>query len=129
MGITTHDISYKTVRSAAILTDAYVAGTVLENCEKYNSLILNIAFTKGSLTDCQIKVEVSKDGTNYYQLMSDSVTAGVNSPAALVYKFTANMTGSTTPISILTKYIKISAIGTGTVTNSSLAIDAVLGEI
>jgi len=129
MGKNNHDISYKVVRAAAVLTDAYVAGTVLENCEKYNVLILNINFTKGSLTDAQIKIEVSADGTNYYQLLSDSVTAGVNSPVVFVYKFTGNIVGQTTPISILTKYIKISSIGTGTTTGSSLAIDAVLGEI
>lgn len=117
------------VRAAAILTTGYVAGTVLENCQKFNALILNIDFTKGSLTDTQIKIEISTDGTVYRQLHSDSISAGVNSPAALVYKFTANAACSTTPISIATKYIKISAIGTGTVTSSSLAIEAVLAVI
>lgn len=129
MGQTNNDISYKVVRSAAILTNAYVAGTVLENCQNYNAMSLNISFTKGSLTDAQIKVEVSADGTTYHQLYSDSIAAGVNSPAALVYKFTANAACSTTPVNLSTKYIKISAIGTGTVTTSSLAITAVLSEI
>lgn len=129
MKMTTNDISYKTVRAAAILTNSYVAGTVLENCQNYNSLSLNIAFTKGSLTDCQIKIEVSKDGTNYLPLTVDAFTAGVNSPVSLIYKFTADASVSTNQLPILTKYIKISAIGTGTVTSSSLAIDAVLGEI
>ncbi len=117
------------VRSAAILTTSYVAGTVLEDCQKFNALILNIDFTKGSLTDCQIKIEVSTDGTTYRQLLSDSIAAGVNSVAGLVYKLTANTAGSTTPLTIATKYIKISAIGTGTVTGSSLAIDAVLAIV
>lgn len=126
---TNNDISYKVVRSAAILTNSYVAGTVLENCQNYNAMSLNIAFTLGSLTDAQIKVEVSADGTNYYQLYSDSISGGVNSPAALVYKFTGNAACSTTPVNLSTKYIKISAIGTGTVTGSSLAITAILSEI
>lgn len=129
MKSTTHDISYKVVRSAAILTNSYVAGTVLENCQNYNALSLNITLTKGSLTDAQIKIEVSADGTNYFQLYSDSVTAGVNSPASLVYKFTADAVCSTTPLNLSTKYIKVSAIGTGTTTGSSLAITAVLSEI
>ena len=117
------------VRSAAILTTSYVAGTVLTDCQKFNALILNIDFTKGSLTDAQIKIEVSTDGTTYRQLLSDSISAGVNSVAGLVYKLTANTAGSTTPLTIATKYIKISAIGTGTVTSSSLAIEAVLAVI
>lgn len=129
MSPTNNDISYKVVREAAILTNTYVAGTVLENCQNYNSFSLNIAFTKGSLTDAQIKIEVSADGVNYYQLYTDSVTSGVNSPVALVYKFTADASCSTNLIYLSSKYIKISAIGTGTVTGSSLAINAVLSEI
>lgn len=123
------DFIVKPIRSAAILTNSYVAGEVLENCQKYNALSLLIDFTKGSLTDCQIKVETSSDGTNYYTLLADSVSAGVNSIASLIYKMTANTAGSTTPLAINNKYIKISAIGTGTVTGSSLAIKAVLGKI
>jgi hypothetical protein len=118
-----------TVRAAAILTTGYVAGTVLEGCEKFNVLSLNYDFTVGSLTDCQIKVEVSTNGTDYYQLVSDSITAGVNTVAGLVYKLTGTLKGATTPLSINTKYIKISAIGTGTVTDSSLKIDAILGKV
>lgn len=123
------NIKLEPVRSASILTNAYVAGTVIENAEKYNVMSLLIDFTKGSLTDCQIKVEGSMDGTNYYQLLSDSISAGVNSVAGLVYKLTANTAGSTTPLTINVKKIKISAIGTGTVTGSSLAISAIMGRI
>lgn len=117
-----------TVRAAAILTTSYVAGTVLEGCERFNKLILNYSFTLGSLTDAQIKVEVSTDGVTYYQLMSDSITAGVNSVAALVYKLEANGVGATTPLDINTKYVRVSAIGTGTVTGSSLTINAILAK-
>lgn len=127
--ITMTDFIVRPVRSAAILTNSYVAGDVLEGCEKYNALSLLIDFTKGSLTDAQIKVEVSADGTNYYTMLADSVSAGVNTVAGLVYKLTVNTAGSTTPLAINNKYIKISAIGTGTVTSSSLAIKAVLGKI
>lgn len=124
------DFIVKPVRSAAILTNSYVAGDVLEGCEKYNALSLLIDFTKGSLTDAQIKVEVSDNGTNYYTMLADFVSAGVNTVAGLVYKLTAaTVSGSTTPLAINNKYIKISAIGTGTVTGSSLAIKAVLGKI
>lgn len=117
------------VRSAAILTSSYVAGTVLTDCEKFNGIYLNYDFTIGSLTDAQIKIEVSMDGTNYYQLVSDSIAAGVNTVDGLVYKLAGTLKGSTTPVQITTKYVKISAIGTGTVTNSSLAIDAVLIKV
>lgn len=113
------------VRSAAALTTSYVAGTVIENAYKFNTLSLEIAFTKGSLTSASIKVEVSEDGTNYYQLSSDSISSGVNSLQPLTYFLNANAAYSTTPLSINAKFIKISAIGVGTVTGSSMAIRAV----
>lgn len=118
-----------TVRAAAILTNAYVAGTVLEDCQSFNSLVINYDFTVGSLTDCHFKIETSTDGTNYYPLMSDSISAGVDTLAPLLYKITATGKGSTTPLTINTKYVKVSAIGTGTVTTSSLKLDVVLGKL
>ena len=121
-------ISFKSteVRAADVLTNSYVAGTILTGCEKFNTLTLNVDFTIGSLTDAQIKVELSTNGTDYYQLLSDSIASGVNTPAVLVYKFAGTLVGSTTPLSLNTKYIKISSIGTGTVTGSDLSVEAVL---
>lgn len=118
----------KSVRSAAILTNSYVAGNVIDNANSYNTMQLFVDFTVGSLTDCQIKIEFSIDGTDYYQHSYDSIAAGVNSITPSVIKLTA--TGKpvyTLPINA--NYIKISAIGTGTVTTSSLKITAVLGIV
>lgn len=116
------------VRAAAILTTSYVAGTVIENAQKFNKLSLAVDFTKGSLTDTQIKIETSIDGTTYRTLTVDAFTAGVSTPVALVYKFAANAAMQTVPVDVTAKYIKISAIGTGTVTSSSLAINAILSR-
>jgi len=113
------------VRSAAILTTSYVAGTIITNAQKFNTLSLEVAFEKGSLTSASIKIEVSEDGTNYYQLSSDSISSGVNSLQPLTYFLNTDATYSTTPLSINAKYIKISAIGVGTVTSSSMAIRAI----
>ena len=57
----------KAVRAAAILTNAYVSGDIITDAQSYNQLILEGYFTKGSLTDAQIKIEFSWDGTNYTQ--------------------------------------------------------------
>lgn len=122
------DLDIKEIRPAAILTTSYVAGTIIDNAFNYNSLQLFISFTIGSLTDAQIKVEFSLDGTTYFQHSYDSVAAGVNTITPGVIKLAA--TGKpiyTLPIN--TKYVKVSSIGTGTVTGSSLAITAVMGRI
>jgi len=116
------------VRSAAILTTSYVAGTTIGD-SKYtiigNQLQLYIAFTLGSLTDCQIKIEFSNDNTTFYQETFDSISTGTNTHSLGVHKLTA--TGNyRLAIPIRDRYIKISAIGTGVVTSSSLQIDAVV---
>lgn len=119
---------FKSVRSAAILTNAYVAGTILENCENYNQLFIDAYFTKGSLTDAQIKVEFSWDGTNYTQEAFGAVSGGTETDSLGVHLLGA--TGNySIAVPIVARYIKISAIGTGTVTDSSLKINARLGIV
>jgi hypothetical protein len=118
----------KAVRAAAILTNAYVAGTVITDAQSYNQLIVQCDFTIGSLTDAQIKVEFSWDGTNYFQETFKFVSAGVSTDTLGVHLFAA--TGEySIAIPIVARYIKISAIGTGTVTSSSLAINAILAKV
>lgn len=118
----------KTVRAAAILTNAYVAGTVIEDAQSYNQLTIEAYLTIGSLDDAQIKVEFSWDGVNYTQETFKSVSAGVSTDSLGVH-----LLGATGPytiqIPIVARYIKISAIGTGTVTSSSLAINAILAKV
>lgn len=121
------------VRTAAILTDSYVAGTILGekggspsgDAIEFTQLILYISFTKGSLTTAEVKIEFSEDGTTYYQETFTSESGGTSTDTAGVHSFGA--TGNfRIPVPINDKYIKVSAKGTGTVTNSSMAIDAVL---
>lgn len=120
------DYISKTVRDAAILTNSYVAGTVLSETNVYNQLILLVDFTIGSLTSLQIKVETSNDGTTYYQETALSTSGGTTTATVNEYSFSA--TGKyRIPIEINDRYIKISAKGTGTVTSSSCAITASLG--
>lgn len=134
MGKLTQDYVKKSVRAAAILTNGYVAGTKIGigettdlNIEGMNQLVLLCDFTIGSLTDAQIKVEFSHDGTTYYQETFQSVSAGVATETIGVHKLAA--TGLyRIPITIMDRHIRISSIGTGTVTSSSLAIDVLLGN-
>ena len=121
------DYIKKDVRAAAILTTSYVAGTVLENTQEYNQLVLYVDFTKGSLTSAELKVEFSPDNTNWYQETVSSVTGGVDSVTALVHQWAANA-ADRIMIPIKDRYIRVSVKGTGTVTSSSMAVSAILGE-
>lgn len=128
------DYSYVNIRAAAILTNAYVAGTPIDvngvnggvQLQRFNTVILQLDFTLGSLTDCQVKVEFSHDGTNWYQETFSAISAGVDTLTLGVHKM--SLTGKYIIIltGVAAQNMRVSAIGTGTVTASSLKIDAVL---
>jgi hypothetical protein len=124
-----------TVRDAAILTTSYVAGTVIgldsedsiHQLHVKNQLVLKVDFTIGSLTSVEIKIEYSHDNSDYYQFTYvGAPSTGASAATPFVLQLTA--TGKCEiPIPIKSRYIKVSAKGTGTVTNSSLKILAVAG--
>lgn len=123
----------KTVRASAILTTDYVAGTVLwVDTEAYpdrfpkNQIVIDVAFTLGSLDYGLIKLEFSHDGTTYFQEVTEGVSGGVITDTLAERKLPA--TGNySIPVPIKAQYVKISAKGSGTVTNSLMAINATLG--
>lgn len=129
--VTYQDYKTYTVRAAAILTNGFVAGTVLggglDLVEGQNQLVIYIAFTIGSLNDGRIKVEFSPDNTTWYQeTEAATLTAGVLADTNVVHAYAA-AGNYRISVPIKDRYIRISAIGTGTVTDSSMAITAVIG--
>lgn len=113
------------IRPAAVLTNDYVAGTIIEDVERHNQLMLFVDFTIGSLTNAKVKVEFSDNGEDYYQETYSSVSAGVSTESAGDHTFEA--TGKfTLAIPIKCSRIRVSAIGTGTVTSSSMKITAAI---
>lgn len=126
------DYILQSIRTAAILTNSYVAGTVLNysntNPALRNQLNILVKFTIGSLTSAQIKVEFSHDGTNYYQDTFESISGGTSTLSNGEYSIGA--TGNfVISVPIKFSYIKISAKGTGTVTSSEMTIDAIVGTV
>lgn len=132
------DYIKRSIRSSAVLTTSYVAGTILgaeagttpdtytTNPNEYNQLVLYVDFTIGSLTDMLLKVEFSPDNSTYYQETLGTIASSTETDSVLEHKFTA--TGKyRIAIPCTDRYIKVSVKGTGTVTNSLCAIDAVLG--
>lgn len=122
----------KTIRESAILTTSYVAGTILgaetsnpTDVTAYNQLILKVRFTKGSLTTAEVKVEFSSDNVTYDQEITETVSGGTIT--CVVAERSLGASGNfEMPIPISTRYIKVSAKGTGTVTDSLMGITAVL---
>jgi len=119
-----------TVRSSVILTNAYVAGTVISDLGLKNQLIIIVDFTKGSLDSASIKIEFGYydlQGTpSYAQETFENVSGGVATETLGTHIFSA--TGVyRIAIPLKDHSVKISAIGTGTVTNSLMAISAISG--
>jgi hypothetical protein len=122
------DYKFFNVRSALILTNSYVAGTVLDADVQHNQLVIYADFTLGSLTDGRIKVEFSHDGTTCYQETFSSISTVTSTESLGEHKFTA--TGKyRIAIPLKDRWVKISALGTGTVTSSSMTVDAILGTV
>ena len=122
------DYSFKPVRAAAILTNSYVAGTTIGPLDQFqNQLNVLGRFTKGSLDSLEVKIEFSHDDVTYYQETFGSISGATDT--LLLGEHTLVATGNLiieTPISY--RFIKISAKGTGTVTASSLTLDAIIAQ-
>lgn len=116
----------KALRTAVILTGAYVSAGTIENLGGIDQLVLKGAFTLGSLTSCDIKVEFSDGGDTFQQeTVADSVSAGVTTVVSNVYRLSASQNfWIPIPLACVNR-IKVSAIGNGTATGSSLSIDAI----
>ena len=129
----------ETLRASAILTATYVAGNVLggetstvaspteiARVNEYNQLILYVTFTKGSLTSAEIKVEFSPDNSTFYQESAMLIAGGTITDSIAEHTVTA--TGNyRIAIPMNDRYVRVSAKGTGTVTNSLMGITAILG--
>jgi len=119
------------VRASAIVTTSYVAGTVIgpgENLSQNNQLIALVSFTKGSLTTLEFKFEFSHDGTTYYQQTFGAISSGTSTDT--VGEHAVSATGNyRIAIPVKDNYLKISAKGTGTVTNSLCKVDVIIGTV
>jgi len=116
-----------TIRDSAVLTGSYVAGTVINTGGQFNQLVLNMFYTQGSLTSLQIKVEFSADNVTFVQETFQSISGGTATETQGEHTFTGTGNFSIN-IPNVQKFIKVSAKGTGTVTGSSLSIQAILAR-
>lgn len=118
--------SPKVIRSSAVLTTGHVASTILDDCLRFSQLELLCKYTKGSLTSVEILVEVSINGTDYFQDTNVSVTTGTSTLSPNEFTYTGATGNFIIRLPVGYQFIKVSAKGTGTVTNSLLALTAVL---
>lgn len=103
-------------RASAVLTTGEVAATRIDLNECFNSQVsVQINFTLGMLTNVTIRYYVSMDGTTYVPV--DTAGGGVVS-----HQLTADTTRVVTVSAPGWKFFRATAQGSGTVTNSLLAL-------
>lgn len=117
--------SSEEIRAAAILTNSYVAATVLTWTDDDNQSVLFIDFTIWSLTSMELKIEYSDDNSNYYQQTFLSIVSWTATASLWEYTFTASWAYEiANPFKAA--FIKVSVKGTGTVTSSSCTITGII---
>ena len=130
MADATRDYRVTSIRAAAVLTTSYVVGTRLTNdIWRYNQLIVLVQLTLGSLSSAEVRVEASLDDSTWFKL---PLTFPQTQTQLIVNPGEYTMTSSDNyaiAIPIAYNFIRISAKGTGTVTDSTMTIDAILAKI
>lgn len=107
----------QTARASAILTTGEVAGATLDLTNTHDSRVtVTAGFTIGSLTNVILRAYASQDGTTWDLCYSEAGLATVVTLAA------SDTISLTLPQLSGYKFARVTAQGTGTVTNSLLVL-------
>lgn len=136
------DYAKYTLRSAAILTTSVVYSTFTTDfgsqtflgpnqlVDQKNQMVLLVDFTIGSLTSGDIFIEFSDDQTNWHSETYDDVAAATGVITERVVTRRLGATGKyRISVPIKDRYVRVGVQGVGTVTGSSMTIDAIIGNV
>ena len=112
------------VRTSAVLTGSYVAGTVFSS-DEHNALGIMVSYTKGDETSLDMKIEASIDGgTTYAQQTVEAASGGTITPSPAIRQFTATGNYWVVISPIKAQLIKISVKATGGTPTGTVGISA-----
>lgn len=121
--------SKHTVRASAVLTAAYVAGTVFSS-DEHNTLGVLVDYTKGDETSLEVKIESSIDGgTTYAQQITETATGGSIAVALAERTFTATGKYWVVVHPFKADTVKISVKATGGTPTGTVAITAMTSTV
>ncbi len=123
MSVLPLSLSNHVVRAVAAPTSSYVAGTVF-SMEDQNYLGFEVNYTKGDETNIKVKVEISVDGTNYYQEITESASGGTITATAAERVFAATGKYSFSISPTRGRLVKISVLATGGTPTGTVGINA-----
>lgn len=122
------DYGHKTIREVSAPTAAWVACDVIEKKYLKNQLVLLVAVVMGTATSVNLKVEYSNDGVTYYQrtVATENGATGYIDYTLATDRFTTDG-NYTMEIPIKYQYIKVSVIGIGVLTTTTVGISSITG--
>lgn len=113
-----------TTRTAVTLTATYTDNTKTITTGGMAKLDLSFVYTTGTAETnnvINLKVETSSDGTNFYQLVNESVSSGTSTLTQREFQLTgasaATAYSFSLPLDVQDKYMKFSVKETGVATN------------
>lgn len=112
-------------RTASALTDAYTGNTKTISTGGMTKANISVNYTTGAGETSNVislKIETSSDGTNFYQILNESVSSGTSTLTQRTFQFTgaaaATAYAFSLPIDVQDLYMKISALESGVATNA-----------
>jgi len=116
------------VREATILTTSYVthevtdANGTLKDLNQFDLANVYVDFTIGSLTSCEVALEYSYNGTDWYPESFGSVTSAIDTISPNAYHQVSETSKFSLNVTLGYRFLRIKVKGTGTVTSSSVTI-------
>lgn len=111
-------------RTPVALTADYTGNTKTFEVGGFSKLDIAILYTMGateSSNSIEVQVEASPDGTNFYRIPNESVSAGVSTLTAREFTFVGTNAAAASisiGLDIFYKYVKVSFKETGVATNA-----------
>lgn len=123
MSVLPLSLSHHVVRAKTAPTASYVAGTVFSMADQ-NYIGFEVDYTKGDETNVKVKVEISVDGTNYYQEMTESASGGTITAAGAERVFAATGKYSFSISPSRGRLVKVSVMATGGTPTGTVGVNA-----
>lgn len=123
MSVLPLSLSQHIVRAKAAPTSSYVAGTIV-SMEDQNYVGFEIDYTKGDESNIKVKVEISVDGTNYYQEITEGASGGTITATAAERVFAATGKYSFSISPTRGRLVKVSVVATSGTPTGTVGINA-----
>ena len=120
------DYINKVVREEAVIGDAYDPTYIIDNVRIYSQMVVNVELLIGALTNAQLRIEFSPDGTTWFRETAASIDGLISLVEPIVFRFERSANFAI-PVPICTNYVRLAVAGNGDATGSLLAINVDLG--